>query len=267
MKASAPILVVSLLLSSCAYHIGTVGGGSAVITNANFSHVDFAYGTARTTHFFGIGGAQKDALVLEAKRNLYQNYNLRPKQAIGQTIVDFKRKIFFPFLFTKVTVSAEIIDFSADRADTVLAKTNLNQFTGISASGGFALGDTVSYQHYGNTLKARVLSKHQGFNNSLKYTIQYYDRKNRLKIKRVSSSRLQYSQQSLLRSGQPLELKHQGRLYTPVKPENKLVRFKYQGQEFTGELLDRQEDTYVIGMQKEDSEKVSIRINEKDIIE
>lgn len=266
MKASVLLLVVSLLLSSCAYHIGTVGGGSAVITDANFSHVDFAYGTARTTHFFGIGGAQKDALVLEAKRNLYLNYKLQPKQAIGQTIVDFKRTIFFPFLFTKVTVSAEIIDFSSDQVNTSLTEENLDRFAGSSPSGGCAPGDTVGYLSRGETLDARVLNLKDRGNKKSKYTIQYYDRKNRFKTKEVSSSRLRYPQRKRLQAGKPLELKHHGKLYTPLSPKNELVRFRYNGEEYTGELLNRSGDTYTIGMQSDTGKKVGIRIKQENVI-
>ncbi len=267
MKTSLLLLIVSLLLPSCAYHIGTVGGGSAVITNTNFSHIDFAYGRARTVHFLGIGGAQKDALVLEAKRNLYQNYPLQPKQAIGQTIVDFKRTIFFPVLITKVTVSAEIIDFSGDQPDTSRAKNSIEQFTGTSLSGGFTPGDTVAYQSRGDAIEARVLSRTNQNSNKAKYTIQYYDRKNHLKIKRVSSSRLQYPPQKLLQTGSPLELKHHGKLYPPLSSKDKLVRFRYNEKEYTGELLRVVDDTYVVGMQKDNGDKVEIRVSKEDIVQ
>lgn len=266
MKTLTVLLVVSLLLPSCAYHIGTVGGGSAVVTDANFSHVDFAYGTARTVHVFGIGGSQKDALVLEAKRNLYLNYKLQPKQAIGQTVVDFKRTIFFPLLFTKVTVSAEIIDFSSEQVNTGLTKDNLNRFAGSSPSGGYTPGDTVGYLSRGDTLEARVLNLKDRGNKKSKYTIQYYDRKNRFKVKKVTSSRLRYPQRKRSQKGKPLELKHHARLYTPLSPKNELVRFRYNDEEYTGELLNQLGDTYTIGMQSDTGKKVGIRIKQENVI-
>ena len=74
-----------------------------MITNAEFSKIRFGYGTAKTAHFMGIGGNQKDALVLEAKRNLYLNCNLQSGEAIGQTTIDFKKTLFFPISTTRVT--------------------------------------------------------------------------------------------------------------------------------------------------------------------
>ena len=66
-------IVFVILFSSCTSHYGTMSGGSAVITNNKFASVQFAYGTASAFTFLGIGGNNKDALVLEAKRNLYLN--------------------------------------------------------------------------------------------------------------------------------------------------------------------------------------------------
>ncbi|MGD1893470.1 MAG: DUF6567 family protein [Cyclobacteriaceae bacterium] len=262
-------VVVGWLFTSCSYHVGTIGGGSAVITDSSFSHIDFAYGTARTVNVLGIGGNQKDALVLEAKRNLYQNYKLQPKQAIGQTVVDFKRTIFLPVLITKVTVSAEIIDFSSNTQGAETFTENLNEFTGTKKSGGFVPGTIVSYVSRGDTLKARILSRTenpQDFDNP-RYTVQYYDHKNRLRIKMIAASLLQYPEEVLLQESEPLELEYQGKLYTPKNPENRLVRFRYEGQEYTGEFFSQFSDTYVIRMERDDGKKVGIYVKRKAIME
>ncbi|MDW3195166.1 MAG: DUF6567 family protein [Cytophagales bacterium] len=175
-------LLFSILLSSCSYHIGTIGGGTGTITNNQFKSIDFGYGTAKTTKFLGIGGNEKDGLVLEAKRNLYRNYKLRPAQVIGQTTVDFKRTFFFPISTTKVTISAEIIDFSDSVMDSAQIQQNKEQFEGQENTGEFALGEVVIFQEnekkYVHT--ATILSFKDG-----KYTIRYVSRRNIIKIKTV----------------------------------------------------------------------------------
>ena len=108
-------LVVSALavltLSSCSFHYGTTSAGSAMITDENFN-LDFAYGSAKTTKILGIGSFNRDGLVLDAKKDLYANYPLKPGQALGHVTVDFKTTFVLLVTTTKVTISAEIIDFS-----------------------------------------------------------------------------------------------------------------------------------------------------------
>ena len=181
MKNLTYFIVIGITLSSCSYHIGTIGGGTGSITNNEFRTIDFAYGTSKTANILGIGGNKKDALVLEAKRNLYQNYGLKPNQVIGQTSVDIKRTVFFPVLTTKVTISAEIIDFSDDTIDTTQNQENKNQFINPKNDGLFNLGNKVYYSKGQKTFSATVL----GYVND-KYVIKYIDHNNNFKIKRVT---------------------------------------------------------------------------------
>ncbi|MGB0522147.1 MAG: DUF6567 family protein [Flammeovirgaceae bacterium] len=178
-------LLFIIICASCTSHIGSISGGSAAITSNNFSAVRFAFGSASTAHFLGIGGNQKDALVLEAKRNLYLNCNLKPGQAIGQTTIDFKKTLIFPFSTTKVTVSAEIIDFS----DSTKIESNLKEFTHGKTSPKFELGEHVIYVRNHNNKRysthAQVLDFDRG-----RYVIKFFDLNNQLKIKHVYESKL-----------------------------------------------------------------------------
>ena len=181
-KLNLMTFLTLLIFSSCSYHIGTIGGGTGTVTNSEFTSIDYAYGTAKTTNFLGIGGNQKNALVLEAKRNLYRNYQLSPTQVIGQTSVDFQRTFFFPFLTSRVTISSEIIDFSGSDMDTTLINYNRKQFIGPVENGSFAVGEVVNYRKNGKRFSATILAFHND-----KYTIKFFDQNNRLKIKSITS--------------------------------------------------------------------------------
>ena len=98
------------LLSSCAFHTGLFTNSTSLSSN-NFKVVKLAKGSAKTTKYFGIGGLAKDALVFEAKKDLLANYPLKENQALANVTVDFKNSIMFFVMETKVTMTADIIEF------------------------------------------------------------------------------------------------------------------------------------------------------------
>ena len=73
--------------------------------------VRMASGTASTTKIFGLGGLAKNALVLDAKKDLLQNSPLKEGQALANVTVDFKNSIIFFVITEKVTVTADIVEF------------------------------------------------------------------------------------------------------------------------------------------------------------
>ncbi|MGB0176730.1 MAG: DUF6567 family protein [Owenweeksia sp.] len=97
---------------SCAFHSGSIGG-SGYPTSPNSRITSTAYGYANTSHVLGIGGLGSDALVLEAKKNLFNNYSLQKGESFVNFSVDFKRSYFFLFSITKVTVSAEVATYGS----------------------------------------------------------------------------------------------------------------------------------------------------------
>ena len=105
------IPLISLFFASCAIHTGMMTG-NASLSHPNFKIVDVAVGTASTTKVFGIGGLKSDALVLQAKKNLFNKYPLKKGQALANVTVDFKRSAYFIVYTTKVTISADIVDFN-----------------------------------------------------------------------------------------------------------------------------------------------------------
>ena len=106
------IFILSVIfLSSCAFHAGNTSSNAAVM-NGDFSIMDIASGEASTVLVFGIGGLSKDALVLEAKKDMYRNFPLQEGQIYANITVDYKRGFYIFVVETTVTVSADIIQFN-----------------------------------------------------------------------------------------------------------------------------------------------------------
>lgn len=105
------IAIPLFFLTACAFHSGTFNG-SAVITNNQFRIAGSANGSAETIHLLGFGGLRKAALVQEAKKNMEAKYPIQKGMAWGNVSVDFKRTFVFILWKTKVTVSADIVDFN-----------------------------------------------------------------------------------------------------------------------------------------------------------
>ena len=104
-------LTIMLFLSSCATHNGFITGGSASLSSNNFKILKLANGEAKATRIFGIGGLGKKGLVAAAKKNLLENYPLKDGQTLANITVDFKNCYVFFINQTKVTMTADIIEF------------------------------------------------------------------------------------------------------------------------------------------------------------
>jgi hypothetical protein len=109
LKTIAGFLIISAL-TSCAFHTGVMNN-SVQLNQNNFKYVRNATGVAKTTKIIGIGGNEKQALVAEAKKDLLDNYPLKDGQALANIVVDFKTSIFLFLTETKVTVTADIVEF------------------------------------------------------------------------------------------------------------------------------------------------------------
>lgn len=110
LKLFAFMVVFALTASSCATHIGMMTGNASLSSN-NFKVVKIASGTASTTKIFGLGGIAKDALVLDAKKDMLMNNPLREGQALANVTVDFKNSYIFFVNTVKATVTADIVEF------------------------------------------------------------------------------------------------------------------------------------------------------------
>ncbi len=137
MKKVFPILLLALLFNSCSYHTGNISTGS---------HIDcplmyIASGAASTTRFLEIGGNHKEALIIQAKNDLYRKFPYTKGVKLSNFSVDYKSTFFFPFHSTKVTVSADVYN-----CNIVIQDSLDNQST--FRVNGFKIGDDVFIESY-----------------------------------------------------------------------------------------------------------------------
>ncbi|MCU4162461.1 DUF6567 family protein [Carboxylicivirga caseinilyticus] len=168
-----------LLLSSCAVHSGMITG-NASLNDANFQIIGLGVGQAKTTQVFGLGGLKKDALTLEAKRNLYENHPLQPGQALANVTVDFKRSCFPIVTKTQAIVSAEIVDFNQTNMNNL--EVNYDKIIDETKS-----DDWVVLLVNNNSYKAKILDK-----NDQKSVVLFENEKGNYKIKKVVNGSLYY---------------------------------------------------------------------------
>jgi len=101
-------LIISLVffLGSCAFHSGTL---NSTTTAEPVFHKDIGVGVASTHLVFGLGGLSKDALILEARKNLMENRPLEGAEQYNNISTDFKRTVFLMVFKTKVTMVADVV--------------------------------------------------------------------------------------------------------------------------------------------------------------
>lgn len=151
-------LLLLFLLNSCAFHQGSMTG-NANLSDNNFKIIQLAIGQAKTTHVLGFGGLNSDALVFEAKRNLYQSFPLKEGQALANITVDFKRSYYLFASTTKVTITADIVDFNIVKEERIqigidfITKTN-----NIDIFENFDIGELVFTIENDEVIYANILS-------------------------------------------------------------------------------------------------------------
>lgn len=105
------LAIFVVFVSGCALHTGYMNN-SASLSTANFSYAQQSIsGFAETWHVFGIGGLEKEALVEEAKKNMLSGYELKPNQALANVTVNWKNSFFVVVMSSKVTVTADVVEF------------------------------------------------------------------------------------------------------------------------------------------------------------
>ena len=112
------IIASLLILSSCAFHSGMMTG-NASLSGDDFEILSIESGTSKTTHVFGIGGLKHQALVFEAKKNMYKSSPLKKGQAYANVSVDFKRSTYLFINTTIVTVTADLVQFGSNPDSTL----------------------------------------------------------------------------------------------------------------------------------------------------
>lgn len=159
MKKSILIIPFVFLLGSCAFHSGVMTSNPN-FTSPNHELTALAVGTASTEKIFGIGGLKKDALVLEAKKNLYAVYPLKKGQSYANTSVDLKKAFYLFFSKTTVTISADIVQI--DNAENLSEEyqpifSQIREDETVSLRD-ISLGDTVK-NYFAGTSHDYVVNK------------------------------------------------------------------------------------------------------------
>ncbi|TAH25901.1 MAG: hypothetical protein EAZ07_05890 [Cytophagales bacterium] len=124
------------IMSSCAVHSGNISTGSSMDGQLK----DVVTGEASTRKILGIGGMNKNGLILEAKRDLYNKYKQNKNIKLTNFSVDFKTTYYLFFYSTTLaTVSADLYDYNQSITDfpkDIMPPLN----------GGIVAGDSIIYE-------------------------------------------------------------------------------------------------------------------------
>ena len=110
---------------------------NAVLVDNNFRIIGLGVGESESIKILGFGGLKKDALVFDAKNDLYKKVELKQGQALTNITVDFKSEFYLLFSKTKVIVTAEIVDFNSN------TNGRTDNFYGLKERNGYKVGELV----------------------------------------------------------------------------------------------------------------------------
>lgn len=111
LKLFTVIVFIVFTMSSCmSSHYGMMSG-SALLASNNFKMVKVASGSASSTKIFGIGKKEDNTLMLQAKKDMMQNYPLKDGQALANITIDTAHSSFLIFMTETITVTADIVEF------------------------------------------------------------------------------------------------------------------------------------------------------------
>ncbi|WP_066628490.1 DUF6567 family protein [Labilibacter marinus] len=178
-----------LFLLACVCLASCVSSRSGVISSNSSSkpvvYKDVAYGVAQVDKYFCFGGHKQDASVLEAKREMIKNRPLNKNEEYQNYTIDFKRT-YWPLVYSqvKVTVTADVVDFSGNSSQDLYSDVYQAKLIGTtSKSGLFAVGDSVM----NSRLKVGTILSLEG---NGKIRVLYRSEKDVILTKRVSEDNL-----------------------------------------------------------------------------
>lgn len=106
-------LSLTLLASSCAFHSGMITNSRLSNPRLTYDYKDVAVGYSKANYFLGLGGMKKDAMLNDAKRNMYLSYPLKPNQVFDNITLDRKSTYVFPFAKTEIILVADVIELDS----------------------------------------------------------------------------------------------------------------------------------------------------------
>jgi hypothetical protein len=261
----AALLLVFFLFSACiTVRKGNVSS-SSIPLDTNYRIVGMAQGASKNFTILGFGGGNKDALILDAKRNMYWNYALAPDERFANYTLDFKSSFFLVFKRTEVIVSADIMG----RAEQNGYNTNTRQASVDSSleSKALRVGDTL-YASFGGFTGLALIMR---LNPDGGVITGYYNDDEKFKTKTISAKRALRGRKIFLKTPNPGRYQRvspkKGALILapPSSPQGPLVAFMLEGQIYLGELMEKRPEGYLIRCVNEDGEKEGFIIQEKNV--
>ena len=118
-KTYIPIFILSLLISSCAIHLGKTSNvnnhtTTVVLSRNNYKIVQNVTGEVQATYFFGlIGGLSRKNMLAAARAKMLSKVNFEgSSKAIINENFEIKHSMNLIVRKMKVTVTAQIIEFT-----------------------------------------------------------------------------------------------------------------------------------------------------------
>ncbi len=149
MKTKLLGLLIIPILTSCAIHSGSI---SSHDISAKTKFVDVAYGTSNANYILGIGGLTQEAIITNAKKQLYINRPLKAGESYANFTLDLKRSYYVLLSKLTVTVSADIIEETDHLENKRFSDSFINAITPkqtkINHDALFSVGDKVMITNY-----------------------------------------------------------------------------------------------------------------------
>jgi hypothetical protein len=244
------ILVILTLTSCVTFHNGNVSSSSYDLEE-NVRAVGLAYGISSYYTILGMNGHRKDAMIMDAKRNMYEAFPLQPGQAYANYTLDIKSTVFFVGRTVKVTVSADIVEKGVDKISPTKVSEKINSFYGSES---LKVGEKILFSGSGYLSQEAVILKVKR-NGAVKIGVLNFEGNFQLKTINNSDAlsfrecymqkhNISYSAKKVTKEEaiveKPFELK------VPEDAKGKIVTFIYKGKVWQGELLKEMYEGFMI---------------------
>lgn len=238
-------ILSTILLTSCTIHKNTISGGNGVALVGQQVATRSAHGATQTIHFLGLGGLKREALLLEARMNMLDNYPLRKNEVIGQTIVDVKKFIFLPISTQKVIITADYL--------------SLNEFDSVDAQAvaepafdaDFVPGETVIFWSQGSYIEVSY-----AFGTGNSHYVYTENKTGNKELTKASSQRVWKK----IDLSNPQNVSELANLFPPIELQDTPIIFSIDGVEKKADYLQKSEAIYWLKMLHKNGKEVIVLV-------
>ena len=182
------ILSVILILSSCAFHSGTI---SSNVPNEPMIHKDIAVGYSSTNIVLGFGGLSKDNLISQARKNMVLSRPLVGAEQYNNVEVNIKNTYYLIGRKTKVTINADVIEPKDSLTQATYSETYLNRIKSNDLDlelAMFSINDSVFI--YGNNCPSGRITRFLENESSSLVEVSYRNSEGTLVTRNVKPNKL-----------------------------------------------------------------------------